>query len=74
MEMSEPQKRLYMYVVLLIASVFFAIGNPQGLWLPVGLGIGLVVVYAPDFLRRMKSGKNGPGDGGPVNDQNEQNK
>ncbi|MGX8700869.1 hypothetical protein [Caproiciproducens sp.] len=58
-ELSEPKKRLMMYLGLWAASLFFAIGNPQGSWLPVGLGIGLIVAYAPEALRRLKSRKSG---------------
>ncbi|MBW7572926.1 hypothetical protein [Caproiciproducens faecalis] len=72
-ELSEPQKRFYMYLGLLIASLFFAIGNPQGSWLPIGLGIGMIVVYAPDALRRLKNGRKEHGDGEPE-DQNDQDR
>ncbi|MDF1494720.1 hypothetical protein [Caproiciproducens sp. CPB-2] len=58
-ELSEPKKRLMMYLGLWAASLFFAIENPQGSWLPIGLGIGLIVAYAPEALRRLKSRRSG---------------
>ncbi|TQI67635.1 hypothetical protein [Clostridium sp. KNHs216] len=58
-ELSEPKKRLMMYLGLWAASLFFAIGNPQGSWLPIGLGIGLIVAYAPEALRWLKGRKSG---------------
>lgn len=56
-EMSEGKKRLYIYLSLLAAAVFFAIQNPAQSWLAVGLGIGLAVAYGPEGVRWLKNRK-----------------
>ncbi len=42
-ELDEQKKHLLIYVSLLAASIFITIGNPEGLWLPIGLTVGVII-------------------------------
>ncbi len=53
-ELDERQKRLLLYVSLLIGAVFFAIYDPTQLWLVIGLGVGIVYGLANDWIFNRK--------------------
>lgn len=53
-ELDERQKRLLLYVSLLIGSIFFAIWDPSQLWLVIGLGVGIVYGLANDWIFNKK--------------------
>lgn len=53
-ELDERQKRLLLYISLLIGAIFFAIWDPTQLWLVIGLGIGIVYGLANDWIFNRK--------------------
>ena len=56
-ELNEQQKHLLMYVSLLAAGIIIVIGHPEGLWLPVGLAVGLVIDQFLIFKRKRENAK-----------------
>jgi hypothetical protein len=42
-QLDEQKKHLLIYISLLVASIFIVLRNPEGLWLPIGLTVGIVV-------------------------------
>jgi hypothetical protein len=56
-EFDDRSKRLLLYLSLLIAAVFLGIYNPEGLWLAIGLGAGILYGLLSDwvFSRRGKA-------------------
>ena len=42
-ELDDQKKHLLIYLSLLAAAIFIAIQNPEGLWLPIGLTVGIVI-------------------------------
>ena len=56
-EFDDRSKRLLLYLSLLAAAIFLGIHNPEGLWLAVGLGAGILYGLLSDwvFSRRRKA-------------------
>ena len=57
-ELDEQKKHLLIYLSLLIAAIFIAIGNPDGIWLPIGLALGIVVDQVLFFKKKKENAKN----------------
>ena len=57
--LDDRTKRLMIYISLLCAAVFFAIQDPSGLWLSIGLSGGILYGLASDWIfdRKKKSDK-----------------
>jgi len=57
--LDDRTKRLMIYLTLLFAAVFFAIQDPNGLWLSIGLSCGILYGLASDWIfnRKKKSNK-----------------
>jgi 1,4-dihydroxy-2-naphthoate octaprenyltransferase len=57
-ELDEHKKQLLIYLSLLAASIFIAIGNPSGIWLPIGLALGIVVNQILYIKKKKEKAKN----------------
>lgn len=57
-ELNEQQKHLLIYVSLLAAGIIITVGHPEGLWLPVGLALGLVIDQFLIFKKKRENAKN----------------
>jgi len=57
-ELDEQKKHLLIYLSLLVAAIFIAIGNPEGIWLPIGLALGIVVDQVLFFKKKKENAKN----------------
>jgi len=57
-ELDEQKKHLLIYLSLLAAAIFIAIGNPEGIWLPIGLALGIVVDQVLFFKKKKENAKN----------------
>lgn len=57
-ELDEQKKHLLIYLSLLAAAIFIAIGNPNGLWLPIGLALGVVADQILFIKKKKENAKN----------------
>ena len=57
-ELNEQQKHLLIYVSLLAAGIIIVIGHPEGLWLPIGLAVGLIIDQFLIFQKKRENAKN----------------
>lgn len=52
--LDERSKRLLIYLSLLAGAIFLGIQNPDGLWLSIGLGVGILYGLANDWIFHRK--------------------
>lgn len=57
-ELDEQKKHLVIYSSLLAAAIFITIGNPEGLWLPIGLAVGIIFDQFFFFKKKRENAKN----------------
>ena len=57
-ELDEQKRRLLVYLNLLAAAVFITIHNPEGLWLPIGLTVGIAVDQILFLKKKKEDAKN----------------
>jgi hypothetical protein len=55
--LDERNKRLLIYISLLAAAVFIAIQDPHGIWLSIGLSVGILYGLASDWIFNRKKKK-----------------
>lgn len=55
--LDEQNRRLLIYLSLLAAAIFIAIRNPDGLWLPIALAVGIAVDQLLAFRSKRRGEK-----------------
>lgn len=56
-ELDEQKRHLLIYLSLLVAAIFITVQNPEGLWLPIGLTVGIVIDQLSIIKRKKQDAK-----------------